>query len=199
MNKLKLLGTLAVLTVFLSGCGKSVNRIEPESVIDLSGRWNDTDSKIVAEALIDQCLNNNWYKVFNKKHGKNPAIIVGTISNKTFEHIKTETFIKDLEKAIINSEDIDIVASKTERQEIREERTDMQKWASIKTRKTFGKETGADYMLKGVLNSIIDEKKGKKIVYYQVDINLIHLENNTIVWMGQKKIKKFIKKPVFKF
>ena len=62
-----------------------------------------------------------------------------------------------------------------------------------------GLETGADYMLKGVLNSIIDEEKGEKIVYYQADLNLINLENNSIIWAGQKKIKKYIKKPLFKF
>ena len=33
---------------------------------------------------------------------------------------------------------------------------------------------------------------GTAVVYYQVDLTLINLESNAKVWIGQKKIKKFI-------
>lgn len=190
---------LFLLLFFLSGCAAKVVRMQPDTVIDLSGRWNDTDSRLVAETLIEQCISNPWYKKFKNETAKNPVIIVGTVHNKTMEHINVQTFIKDLEKAMLNSGNIEIVASKTERTEVRDERTQMQKWASLKSRKEFGKETGADFMLKGVLNSIIDEEGGKKVIYYQADINLINLENNNIIWAGQKKLKKYIKRPLFKF
>ncbi len=187
---------LCYFITFLSGCATGkVTRMSIDSQIDLSGRWNDTDSRLVAEALIEQCISTRWYK----KTARKPVIIVGTVHNKTLEHIKVQTFIKDLERAVLNSGNIDIVASRGERAEVRDERKDMRKWASIKSKKEFGRETGADFMLKGVLNSIVDEEGGKKVVYYQADISLINLENNNIVWSGQKKIKKYIKKPLFKF
>lgn len=100
---------------------------------------------------------------------------------------------------MLNSGKISIIADSSERTEIRNERSNMQKWASLKSRKRLQNETAADYMMKGIINSIIDEEGGKKIIFYQIDINLINLEDNSIIWAGQKKIKKYIKKPLFKF
>lgn len=186
------------MILLFSGCTKRVSRLEPDTAIDLSGRWNDTDSRLVAQKLITACLVSDWYVKFKETNSRKPVVIIGSVKNKTLEHIKVETFVKDLEKAILNSGFINIVAGKSERIEIREERTDMQKWASIRTRKEYGAETGADYIMKGVLNSIIDEEAGKKIAYYQVDMSLINIEDNSIIWSGQKKIKKYIRRPLFK-
>ncbi|MBN2407138.1 MAG: penicillin-binding protein activator LpoB [Elusimicrobia bacterium] len=189
-----------ILLIVISGCaGKKISRLDSGVVIDLSGRWNDTDSQQVADALIEQCLSSGWYSRFAQSSSRQPVVIVGHVANKTMEHIKVQTFTKDLERAMINSGSIQVVASSEERGEVRGERDEMQKWASLETVKDFGKETGADFMLKGVLNSIVDEEGGKKVVYYQADLNLINLESNGIIWAGQKKIKKYIKKPLFKF
>jgi uncharacterized protein (TIGR02722 family) len=190
---------IILLPLFAVSCATRVSRLEPDIAVDLSGRWNDTDSRLVAQTLIEQCLKSNWYGRYKKSKSRKPVVIVGTVRNKTMEHINVQTFVKDLEKAMLNSGNIELVASKSQRFEIRQERDEMQKWASIESKKDFGKETGADFMLKGVLNSIVDEKKGKKVVYYQADLNLINLEDNSIIWAGQKKIKKYIKKPLFKF
>ena len=52
-----LLAGLAVTVLAVSGCSiKRVERIDPNSVTDLSGRWNDADSRLVANALITQSL-----------------------------------------------------------------------------------------------------------------------------------------------
>ena len=184
----------------MSSCApKKVARLDSNIVIDLSGRWNDTDSRLVAEELISQTLSSSWHRDYKKRYRRNPVVIVGRVHNKTMEHINVQTFVKDIERAMLNSGVIDIVASKSEREEVREEREEMQEWASIKSVKEMFSETGADFMLKGVLNSIVDEEGGRKVVYYQADLNLINLENNNIIWAGQKKLKKFIKKPLFKF
>ena len=49
-------------------------------------------------------------------------------------------------------------------------------------------------MMKGTIASIVDESSGTKAVYYQVDLDLIDLENNVKSWYGQKKIKKVIER-----
>jgi PBP1b-binding outer membrane lipoprotein LpoB len=54
-------------------------------------------------------------------------------------------------------------------------------------------EVGADYMLQGVINSIVDEYKREKVVEYQIDLQLTNMETNEVVWIGDKKIKKYIK------
>ena len=62
------------------------------------------------------------------------------------------------------------------------------------TRKAMGQETGADFMLKGTINTIIDAVSGEQVRFYQVDLTLIDLASNRKVWVGQKKIKKTIEK-----
>jgi len=69
----------------------------------------------------------------------------------------------------------------------------------VETAKELGQEKGADYMLKGTINSIVDSFEGQRVVYYQVDLELIDLENNTKVWIGNKKIKKFIEQDSYKW
>ncbi len=189
---------LSLAFVFSSCATMSVKRVDESTITDLSGRWNDTDSQLVAEKLVDDMLNGGWLRRYLKSSGKEPRVIVGTIANKSDEHISVVTFVKDLERALTNSGDVRFVASKTEREEIREERADMQEYASDASRKKFKKETAADFMLKGVLTSIPDERGGTKAVYYQIDAELFDLETNEKVWVGQKKIKKLIERPGFK-
>ena len=52
-------------------------------------------------------------------------------------------------------------------------------------------------MLKGSINSIKDEIKGKYVILYQVNLELIDLTNNQKVWIGEKEIKKFVKRSKF--
>ena len=182
----------AMMTGFGCSGGKQVTRIDPNETVDLSGRWNDTDSRLVSEEMIADCMSRPWKSNHMKKTGKNPIIIVGTIRNKTTEHIAVGTFIGDIERAFINSGEAEMVASAEEREEIRGERADQQQNSSEETMKQWGREHGADYMLGGVINSIEDSEGGKATVTYQIDMNLIDLESNVKVWQGQKKIKKFI-------
>ena len=184
---------------FLLACGTKVKRMDVEQVKDVSGSWNDTDSREVAKTMIDDCLNGAWYaKALKEKGGKDPVVIVGTVRNDSMEHINTNTFIEELQRALINSGKVEFVASKDERGELREERMDQDEYSSEATRKAFGKEVGADYMLSGVLSDIKDELHGKSVVFYQVNLKLIDIESNKILWNGQKQIKKYVNKKAFK-
>ena len=177
----------------LFACATKVTRISTAEVKDVSGRWNDTDSQIVAEDMINECLNSGWYNKAVAKLGKEPVVIVGTVKNESMEHINTGTFIEEMQRALINSGKVEFVASKDERGELRQERLEQDEFASEETRKAFGREVGADYMLSGVLSSITDSEGKKAVVYYQVNMKLINIETNQIVWNGQKKIKKYVK------
>ena len=68
----------------------------------------------------------------------------------------------------------------------------MQGNVTAETLKRFGHELGADYVLMGYINQIIDEESGEKVSFYQTDLQLIDVESNVKVWIGQKKIKKYI-------
>ncbi len=189
------LAGLAVL-VGATGCVKHVSRIDPNSVTDLSGRWNDTDSRLVANALIEQSLQNPWARVYMDAHGgETPAVIVGSFRNQTMEHIPVNTFVSDLERAFINSGMVRLVASPEERQEVRAERQDQQENAQAGTRAKMAQELGARYMLQGEIQAIEDQEGREKVVYYQVDATLIDLQSNVKIWAGQHRIKKYIERP----
>ncbi len=188
---------LCIVGLFpLTSCGKEkrVTRVDPGVVIDLSGRWNDTDSKLVAEAMIKDMVNRPWLNKFTESRGREPVLIVGTILNKSHEHIDVGTFVTDLEREMTNSQKVSFVASKSEREEIREERKEQAVYSREDTQKRPGEELGADFMMKGTIATILDESAGTKAIYYQVDLNLINLENNVKSWYGQKKIKKVVER-----
>ena len=192
---------LLVLSVLLSGCGGgiTVKRIATTEVTDLSGRWNDTDSGLVSEKMVSDMLSRVWLANFMKKTGTNPTVIVGTIRNMSTEHVNMEVFTKDIERELINSGQVQFVASKQEREGIREERNDQQIYASLETAKRLGQEYGADFVLIGTFKSVEDVIEGKKAILYSVDLELIDVENNLKAWIGNKKIKKFIKRGGYKW
>ncbi len=124
------------LTLLLGACsGMKVSRVAPDTTTDLSGRWNDTDSRLVAQEMVSEALSRPWIDRYVSMHGKEPTVIVGTVVNRSHEHINVQTFIKDLERELTNSGRVIFVASKTEREEVREERLDQQEFASQETAK----------------------------------------------------------------
>jgi uncharacterized protein (TIGR02722 family) len=190
------LGLCVLNLLVLTGCGKEkkVTRVDPGVVTDLSGRWNDTDSKLVAETMMKEMVNRPWLDKFTSSHGRDPIVIVGTILNKSHEHIDVGTFVTDLEREMTNSQKVVFVASKSERDEIRDERKEQAIYSREDTQKRPGQELGADFMMKGTIATILDESAGTKAIYYQVDLDLIDLENNVKSWYGQKKIKKVVER-----
>ena len=185
----------ALLVVpFVFGCSPSIKRVETNLVKDVGGGWNDTDAQMVAAEMINDCLNAGWYNKTLLKLGKEPVVIVGTVSNNSMEHINTDVFVEEIQRALINSGKVEFVASKSERGEVRTERLEQDEFASEETRKAFGREIGADFMLSGTLNSVVDKSGKKALVFYQVNMKLINLETNQIVWNGQKQIKKYVKR-----
>ena len=177
---------------------KRVTRIEPSAVTDLSGRWNDTDSRLVANQLVVQTLAAGWAKRYTDQHGgEAPTIIVGTFANRTLEHIQVGTFVKDIERALITTGAARVVASSSERQELRDERKDQQQNSRADTRARPGQEVGARYALTGELQAIEDVDGRERVVFYQIDAALVDLETNTKVWVGQHKIKKYVERARF--
>jgi len=192
---------LIIFTImFLSSCGPQleVERVDSSTVADVSGRWNDVDAQMVSKEMINQMLDAQWLNAFKEENGRDPVLIVGQVQNKTAEHINTEVFTKEIEKVCINSGMVQFVASSLERDEIRQERIEQQSNASMETAKQLGNETGADFMLKGVVSSIEDAIDGQKVVYYQTNMELVNIETNKKVWVGDKKIKKFVSRGKWK-
>ncbi len=191
VSRLLLILTLVIAICGMNGCSKTqVTRVDTDTTIDLSGHWNDTDSRLVSEAMVGDCLGSPWYHQHGMANSKSPAIIVGSIRNKTTEHIATEIFVKDLERACINSGLIDVVASSSERDELRDERLDQLVNSDPATVKQMGRELGADYMLIGTINTQGDQSGNKQVFFFSTDLELIDIQSNKKVWIGNHKIKK---------
>ncbi|KGE87632.1 penicillin-binding protein activator LpoB [Phaeodactylibacter xiamenensis] len=177
-----------------TSCNRQVQRIETDTTVDLSGRWNDTDARLTAAELVSEIMGQPWLERHKRNNsGEEPVVIVGMVENKSHEHIEAEVFIKELEKAFVKSGRVRLVQGGAKREQIRRERADQQNNASQSTMKSWGLEVGADYMLQGSINSIMDAYKRKKVIYYQIDMTLTNMETNEVVWIGDKKIKKFVK------
>jgi PBP1b-binding outer membrane lipoprotein LpoB len=192
----RLLATFAV-AVLAVGCGgrTEVTRLDPETTIDLSGFWNDTDSRLVADALIDDAMTFPWARRFmQQNNGEMPAVIFGAVRNKTTEHIAVNTFLRDMEASFLRTGLTRVVADPEQREQIRAEREDQQMNASAASRARMRNELGADFMLVGEITSIEDVEGNQEVIYYQVDLNLTDLESNERVWIGQHRIKKFVER-----
>ena len=182
----------ALCMVACSGGGKTVARIDENSTTDLSGKWNDTDSRLVADEMITSCLSSARIERLIGEMGRTPTVVIGKVRNKSHEHIRVETFIKDMERALLNSGAVDFVANSNERADLRNEVMDQRGNATEETAKELGMETGADWMLTGAINTIVDQEGGKSVIFYQVDLELTDLQSHKKLWIGDKKIKKFI-------
>lgn len=181
------------LLLITASCNRQVTRIDPATTPDISGSWNNTDSRLTAEEMINQALTGDWLTNHTQAKGKKPVVIVGMVTNKSHEHIEAETFMNDLERSFITTSKVGLVQSKKKREELRGEKADQQTNASQSTMKKFGLENGADYILQGSINSIVDAYKKKKSVTYQVNLELTNIETNEVVWIGDKKIAKLVK------
>lgn len=177
----------------LSGCGKTVVREDPNTVIDLSGNWNDVDSQQVAEAMIAKSMLSPWADNFIAAHKKNPTVKVGRVVVRTDgDVINTEIFTNDLVRAFINSGKVDVVASNNDVDQTRAERTDQDKNASETTRKESFQEQGCDFLLTGSIGVQNDQEGGKQVKFYSIDLSLTDIQSQRKVWMDNKKIKKFV-------
>jgi len=192
------LALLALATA--SACSTKVERLDESQAVDLSGAWNDTDSRLVSQEMIQDSLSRAWLQEFRGRAGQSrPAVIVGEVRNMSHEHINTQTFTLEMERALINSGKVDFVANKSERQGIRDERKDQDLNASQDTRNAMGKELGADFMLSGTINTIVDPNGDTQVRFYQVNMTLISLADNRKVWVGQKDIRKLVTRSKLRF
>ena len=186
---------ICTLLVFTSCSSTKVERVDTDTITDLSGYWNDTDVRIVADSLIADCVNAPAITNYVRTNGKLPVVIVGSFRNDSDEHIDTSILTKKFETALIHSGKVDFVASSSERGELRTEREEQQSWASEETAKRLANETGADFMLIGSVKTMVDQADKTSSRTYWVYAELIDIESNRKLWIGENsEIKKIIKR-----
>lgn len=185
---------IALLFLLLAACqARKVARVDPSTEIDLSGRWNDTDSRKVADQMIYDLFDSDSFKAYAKARPRKPVIVMGMIRNKTSEHIDADNFVKKMEYVIHNSAVADIVESDEFRDKLRVERLEQQQFADPSTAKEMGRELGADLMLFGEITSETDTYGNRRVVNYVTTLFLTDIETNKRIWYGQNEIKKYVR------
>ena len=187
------------IVVALASCGgpqgTTVQRINPNAQVDLSGNWNDTDANQAARVMIQDCLTRPWAQKFKQEKGRDPVVRLSLIRNRSSEHINTRFFTKQVEKELLNSGTAKVVADREEAEDQRDERADQARHASDKTVKAQQQETGSDFLLGGWINYQPDAEGGVEVRAYQITMELINSESNEKVWLGEHKIKKVVNRP----
>jgi uncharacterized protein (TIGR02722 family) len=198
-----ILGLSTVLAFgVMTGCepNQKVEREDPETVIDLTGRWNDVDSRQVAEQMVADSLDFPWYRDFERDMGRRPVIAVGPVQNRTPDYIDTQLFTKDIEREFIRGGDVRVVAMPEERQPLIDEVLNQQEVASVETAKRLKQMLGADFFLMGRIGAIIQRSPDgkRRIRYFKTDLEVINLETSEKVWIGTKEIKKDVTRAGYK-
>ena len=198
MKRIALVFAACVAALTLTSCGSTggVERVDADEVIDLDGFWNETDVRIVCDTLIADCVNSPRIARFEQANGRVPVVVIDRIRNQSSEHIDTSIVEKRFQSAIINSGVMDFVSSSTERTALRTEKADQADHASVDTAKAMDSETGADFMLKGSVKTIVQSDGGTTVRTYFVYAELHEIETNKIVWMSENdSIKKVVTQP----
>jgi len=155
---------VATLALFLVACGHTVKRVDASARSDLSGNWNDTDARLTSQALIQDCFTAAWLSDFTDAKKRKPAVRVRGIVNKTDEHIDAQVFIKNIERAMINSGKVRVLAQEGDEQgSMRREQGEAISGAqSDSTPVSAANEAGADFVVAVRMASILDQIEGKK-------------------------------------
>ena len=190
-----LLAAVAVAFVSTAFAAKpKVKRVDSDKVIDLDGYWNDTDIRLVCETLVNDCVSSPRVAKFEKTKGRAPYVIVGKIKNDSSERIDTSIVAKRMQTAIINNGALEFVASKDERDEMREEKADQAEHAEYGTAKEIDAEKAADYIMTGSVKTQVESAGKYTVRSYFVYVTLTDIESNKIIWQGENSdIKKYIK------
>ena len=196
MKKFAFLFAAVFTGLIMVSCGSTkVSRVDSDEVIDLDGYWNESDVRIVCDSLIEECISSPRIAKFEGQQGRAPVVIIDSIRNQSSEHIDTSIVEKKFQTAIINSGVMEFVSSSTERQALREEKADQADHSTYDTAKEMDQETGADFMIKGSVKTIVQSAGDKTVRTYYVYAELHDIRTNKIVWMAENdSIKKVIKR-----
>jgi uncharacterized protein (TIGR02722 family) len=180
---------------FAIGCGPKAfvkgeydENVQSENL--MTDRWSETDMQKVVKDLVGSALHHT--AISNAK--RPPIVMVTKLQNKTSEIIDTQSVTDMITVELTNSGRVQFV-DKAAREDISEE-YDYQNsgTTSRETQKSKGHQVGADLILNGRIDSIVQEVGKDKSVYYKVTLNMTNLSTGLIVWTDQKQIRKLYKK-----
>ena len=193
-SKLSLLAMALAFPFMIVSCGpKAFVKGEYDDVDKqnlLNDQWSETDMQNTVRDLVGSLMNHRSIRDAKKP----PLVMVTKLQNKTDEHIDTQSVMDMIRVELMRSGQISFVDK-----EAREDISDEYKYheggnVSAETKKGPGGQVGADYIVNGRLDSIVQEVGKDKTVYYKVTLNLTNLKTGVIEWSDHKQLRKAYRK-----
>ena len=194
MKIISIFATLLAVLLLASSCGPRAytkgEYDDPENKNLLNDQFSESDMQHMVKKLVDSLVDHPAIA----KASKAPIVMVTKLENKTSEHIDTQS-ISDMIKVELTKTGKAIFVDKEARGDVADE-YEYQNSGMMdeKTKKGKGKQVGADYILNGRLDSIVQEVGKDKTVYYKITLNLSNLSTNLTVWTDHDQIRKAFKK-----
>jgi len=196
IRKAFLSGSFMVFALGLTHCAKDFEGeySDPNKVEVISDRWNETDARKTAEAMIKGMLSKAWLEDYRSAHGgKKPIVIVDEVENRTDEHIDTRALSEFIRDELINSRKVRFLNKKAREKILKELKYQQSGAVAEKKAIKGGRQLGAQFMLSGALSSNVQTQKGLKTVTYQTNLTLTNLESAELEWSEKYLIKKRFK------
>ncbi|GAA4884108.1 penicillin-binding protein activator LpoB [Ferrimonas pelagia] len=188
MKALKYLLPLS-LALVLAGCQSKVEYRDATEIETVDVSFGSSDLQAVATKMVDSMLTTP--SVMALTASDRPIVFVDRITNKTSEHIDTESITDTISTRLLRSGKfrfIDMTRVDAVRQQL-----DYQNNAGLVDPGKaiqFGRQVGAQYMLYGNLSSIVKQNGSTKDVYYKMTMRLMDLESGLIEWADEKELRK---------
>ena len=156
----------------------------------LTDKWSESDMQVAVKDLVNSAVAHP--AIANAK--RPPIVIVTRLQNKTSEHVDTQSVTDMFTVELMRTGKVTFV-DKAAREDISEE-YDYQDSGMVnrETKKGKGGQVGADFIVNGRLDSIVQEAGRDKTVYYKLTMNLTNLKTGLIVWTDHKELRKNFKK-----
>ncbi len=192
-NFLVLLGLVSAFALTSCGPREFVKGQYDENVEDtnlLTDKWSESDMQHAVRDLVASAVAHPM--IANAK--RPPIVMVTRLQNKTSEHIDTQSITDMFQVELMRSGKVTFV-DKAAREDISEE-YDYQDsgMVSRETKKGKGGQVGADFIMNGRLDSIVQEAGKDKTVYYKLTMNLTNLKTGLVQWTDNKQLRKQFKK-----
>jgi len=180
---------------FLMGCGpqafvKGNYDKNVESTNLLTDEWSESDMQETVKTMVASLIT---HPVVTGARTR-PVVMVTQLQNKTSEHIDTQSIMDMVRVELMKSGKLAFV-DKEAREDIDQEYEYQNSGrVSSDTKKGPGNQKGADFIVNGRLDSIVQEAGKEKTVYYKITLNLTSIKSGVIEWTDQKQIRKLYKK-----
>lgn len=194
MNFAIKLTTALFLVAGFTSCGPKAfvkgqyDDVEKENL--MNDQWSETDMQVAVKTMVDSMIKHPSIAEAKKL----PTVMVTNLQNKTSEHIDTQNIMDMVRVDLTNSGKVQFV-DKEAREDISNEYNYQNSgMVSDETKKTAGGQIGADFIINGRLDSIVQEVGKDKTVYYKLTLNMTNLKTGVIAWTNYKQIRKAFRK-----